>query len=153
MLDVIDRTPTKPGRVRIIPEDGAPFFATVERIDEPIEEGTPLNRALFTSIREAAFHMFAEQDKYENCDFEIQTDIFQSTSGSWQKYKFHTPFFKIPSVSAQIISENALDMKVSIQKVTEKGFEYCISLLKDGSFVSYSNPVMICCQAIAGARI
>lgn len=39
-------TPGKEGRVLITPEDGSPaFFATIEMADEPLNEGTPLNKA------------------------------------------------------------------------------------------------------------
>ena len=43
-----DRIPAegKAGRVLITPENGsAPFYATVTMADEPLEEGTPLNKA------------------------------------------------------------------------------------------------------------
>ncbi|MFR6379807.1 MAG: hypothetical protein ACLUNZ_08375 [Evtepia sp.] len=41
MIEVKDRIPTKPNRIRIVPETGDPFYAVWERADEPIEEGTP----------------------------------------------------------------------------------------------------------------
>lgn len=43
-----DRTPTRPGRVLLTPEDGsAPFFATITRADEPTQNGDPLNKNTF----------------------------------------------------------------------------------------------------------
>jgi hypothetical protein len=42
-LEFKDRVPQKPGRVKITPEDGTAFYATMERADEPIEVGTPLH--------------------------------------------------------------------------------------------------------------
>lgn len=52
MIDVIDREPTRPGRILITPEGGgAPYYATVTRADEPSVIGTPLNKTLFDSIR------------------------------------------------------------------------------------------------------
>lgn len=42
-LEFKDRVPQKPGRVKITPENGTPYYAVLERADEPIEEGTPLN--------------------------------------------------------------------------------------------------------------
>lgn len=40
-----DRLPVNPGRVRIVPENGsAAFYATMERADNPTQEGTPLNK-------------------------------------------------------------------------------------------------------------
>lgn len=41
-----DRTPQYPGRVLITPEDGGePFYATLTLADEPVDEGTALNKA------------------------------------------------------------------------------------------------------------
>ena len=40
-----DRVPKYKGRVLITPENGsAPYYATIARADEPVEEGTPLNK-------------------------------------------------------------------------------------------------------------
>lgn len=40
-----DRIPTKPGRMKITPEDGSPaYYATVEMADEPTQVGTALNK-------------------------------------------------------------------------------------------------------------
>ena len=45
-----DRVPTKPNQVLITPEGGGtPFYATMTRADEPVELGTPLNKATFLS--------------------------------------------------------------------------------------------------------
>ena len=39
-----DRVPKYPGKVLVTPEDGSvPFYAVLNRADEPVEEGTPLN--------------------------------------------------------------------------------------------------------------
>lgn len=44
MIPFIDRLPANPGRILITPEDGdTPFYATVERADNPIVEGTLLD--------------------------------------------------------------------------------------------------------------
>ena len=42
-----NRVPTRPNRRRIVPEAGSglnPFWAVIERADEPVEPGTPLNK-------------------------------------------------------------------------------------------------------------
>lgn len=62
MIEVKDRIPTKPNRIRIVPENGAPFYATWERADEPIEEGTPVNKYLFDSIDEGGHFSNALDD-------------------------------------------------------------------------------------------
>ena len=49
-LEFKDRIPQKPGRVKITPENGTAYYATMERADEPIEPGTPLNAGSFNQI-------------------------------------------------------------------------------------------------------
>ena len=49
-LEFSDRVPQKPGRVKITPENGAAYYATMERADEPIVEGTPLNAKNFNEM-------------------------------------------------------------------------------------------------------
>ena len=49
-LEFKDRVPQKPGRVKITPEEGTAFYATLERADEPIEVGTPLNAGNFNAM-------------------------------------------------------------------------------------------------------
>ena len=49
-LEFKDRVPQKPGRVKITPEEGTAFYATMERADEPIQEGTPLNARNFNEM-------------------------------------------------------------------------------------------------------
>lgn len=51
MINVVDREPTYPGRVRLEKEDGSVEFVTLKRADEPTVEGTPINKALFDSIQ------------------------------------------------------------------------------------------------------
>jgi hypothetical protein len=36
--------------MRITPEDGTTFYATLERADEPLQEGTPLNARNFNEM-------------------------------------------------------------------------------------------------------
>ena len=50
VLEFTDRVPQKPGRVKITPEDGTAFYATMERADEPVIEGTPLNAKNFNEM-------------------------------------------------------------------------------------------------------
>lgn len=44
MAILIDRISEKPGRRKITPENGAPYYATIEMADEPVVTGTPVNR-------------------------------------------------------------------------------------------------------------
>ena len=50
MIEVKDRIPTYPGRVRLIPVAGQANTYDLVRADEPIEPGTPINKALFDSL-------------------------------------------------------------------------------------------------------
>lgn len=50
MIEVFDRIPTYPGRVKLIPVPGQENTFDLVRADAPIEVGTPINRALFESI-------------------------------------------------------------------------------------------------------
>lgn len=50
MIQVVDRVPTYPNRIKITHSDGTSEYVTWERADEPVVEGTPINRALFESI-------------------------------------------------------------------------------------------------------
>ena len=49
-LEFRDRVPGKPGRVKITPENGTAYYATMERADEPIEIGTPLHAGNFNEM-------------------------------------------------------------------------------------------------------
>lgn len=44
-----DRRPTRPNRYKITPESGTPYYAKLERADEPVSEGTALNAATFNA--------------------------------------------------------------------------------------------------------
>ena len=49
-LEFKDRIPQRPGRVKITPENGTAYYATIERADEPVEPGTPLNAVNFNEM-------------------------------------------------------------------------------------------------------
>lgn len=51
MIDVIDRVPTKPGQYIMTDSNGTEKTVTLVRDDHPTVEGTPINKALFDSIR------------------------------------------------------------------------------------------------------
>lgn len=51
MIDVKDRVPTKPNRVKFNFDDGTVKYAIMERADEPVENGTPINKALFSRLQ------------------------------------------------------------------------------------------------------
>lgn len=51
MIEVIDRIPTHPGRVKLTPVEGQENTFDMVRADAPVEPGTPLNKALFDSMQ------------------------------------------------------------------------------------------------------
>lgn len=51
-INFIDRIPTYANRMKITPESGSAYYATVERADSPIENGTPLNAETFNTMYE-----------------------------------------------------------------------------------------------------
>lgn len=54
MLEIKDRVPTQPGRIKLIDEKtGEAKYYTLERADEPTQEGTPLNKATLDAMRTA----------------------------------------------------------------------------------------------------
>ena len=50
----VDRVPTNPNRMKITPENGSPYYATVERADNPSVEGTPVNARNLNAMQDAA---------------------------------------------------------------------------------------------------
>lgn len=50
----VDRVPTNPNRMKITPETGSPYYATVERADNPSVEGTPVNARNLNAMQEAS---------------------------------------------------------------------------------------------------
>ena len=64
---VVDRVPTYPGRVQLTPISGQDNVYDMVRADSPIEEGTPINKALF------------DQKAYTLTD---DVTVYVSTSGS-----------------------------------------------------------------------
>ena len=95
MIEVKDRIPTKPNRIRIVPENGAPFYATWERADEPIEEGTPVNKYLFDSIDEGG-HFSNALD-----DIEMDAQRVTLTAG-WTTVLFQRPLSGVPRVFVSV---------------------------------------------------
>lgn len=54
MIEVLDRVPKYPGRIKLTPVAGQENVYDMGRADEPIVEGTPINKALFDSITNVA---------------------------------------------------------------------------------------------------
>ena len=125
MIEIKDRIPKKPNRILITPENGsAPFYATWQRADEPIEEGTPINKVLFDSIEEGGFS-FTGVDDIEICAMRV------TTNAEWTSVKFDKPFSGIPRVFASTVGTNI----VAFQNVTRTGCQVAVYSL--GSIAAF----------------
>ena len=69
MINVVDRVPTYPNRIKVTKSDGTSEYVTWERADEPTVPGTPINKALFDSI-------------VEDIGLNKNTTLYVSTAGS-----------------------------------------------------------------------
>ena len=49
-IDFKDRVPNHPGRIELIPVDGQPNIFDMARADDPLVDGTPINKALLQSF-------------------------------------------------------------------------------------------------------
>ena len=125
MIEVKDRIPRKPNRIRITPENGTPFYATWERADEPIEEGTPVNKLLFDSIDEGGT-AFTPLD-----DIEIATQKITTNVG-WTAVTFNRPLSGIPQVLTQVL--RAGNYSVAVQNVTRVGCEVAVREIVTGTY-------------------
>lgn len=95
-----DRVPKYPGRVYVTPENGgAPYYATIERADEPVEVGTPLNKATLLSDETAELYekptdTAVPDDLFEILGAERKRAIFgeksEIESGIWDTYSYVT---------------------------------------------------------------
>ena len=125
MIEVKDRIPKRPNRILITPENGsAPFYATWQRADEPIEEGTPINKVLFDSIEEGGY-FGSGVDDIEMCAMKV------TTNAEWTKIKFDKPFSGIPRVFTATTGTNI----VAVQNITRTDCQ--IAVYSFGSLAAY----------------
>lgn len=70
---MIDRQPTKPGRIKLTPDPSADGYYYMERADEPTAEGSAINKAtLFNSTN---------SERY-SCD--LPSEAFELLTKEWQ---------------------------------------------------------------------
>lgn len=117
MIEVKDRIPTKPNRIRIVPENGDPFYAVWERADEPIKEGTPVNKYLFDSIDEGGHFPNALDD------IEIDAQRVTLTAG-WTTVSFLRPLSSVPRVFVSV-SDAAV---VAVKNITRTSCQIAVRL-------------------------
>lgn len=78
------------GRVKITHENGTIEYVTLERADEPIQEGTPINKVLFDKINMLGAHTEIQQ-------YISQTTELNSSSDNWEEVqKGEEAVFELP---------------------------------------------------------
>jgi len=94
MIEVKDRVPTYPGRVRLTPVSGQANTYDMVRADEPIEEGTPINRALFMSIIDevASMRKYVNDSIYALSQRRVLGDLPEGTIISLYEHGVLVPF-------------------------------------------------------------
>lgn len=130
MIEVNDRIPSRPNRIKITPENGsAPYYATWERADEPIDDGTPVNKALFESIDEELFCHTALDD--------IEIDAQRVTvNADWTTVNFTRPLSGIPRVFVSA-SDTYI---ISVRNITAQSCQIAVkSPTTDTGFVASTN--------------
>ena len=71
MINFKNRVPAKPNRKKIIKEDGTSEFVTIEYADEPLTEGTHLDRVAFMGIQ--GFEDFSTEIDFDNMSISTTT--------------------------------------------------------------------------------
>lgn len=146
------RQPKYPGRVKLTFEDGSVKVATMERADEPLVAGDPLNP--FTLLKDETCTMLGGDpetmvpddalqvlaalacssggsgDVGELEDYTLEVGAFKNAAAGWNTYKFREPFEGVPVVALQ--AEDFAGV-VMIKSVTADGFLYCLRTLADAT--------------------
>lgn len=84
-----DRIAVNPGRVLVAPENGAPYYATLTRADNPTQEGDYLNKN--TLLKDTTAALFDLDSDAVPDDVLVVLSRFQNRLGNeyvWEKYSF-----------------------------------------------------------------
>lgn len=97
MIEVIDRIPTYPGRVKLIPVPGQADTYDMVRADEPIVVGTPLNKALFDSMQNLITEAVHTLDNkiFEFSQFSEISSLADGASFALYENGILTPYIKL----------------------------------------------------------
>ena len=107
-----DRVPTQPGRVKVTHTDGSTEYVTVERADNPTQEGTPLNKAtLFTNSNENRFGCELPSEALDLIAKEWTVTISQSGWSSSQTNGYYTNRVTVSGMKA--VYNPIVSLKVS----------------------------------------
>ena len=143
-----DRQPLYPNRVLITPEDGsAPYYATVTRADEPVDEGHRLNKYTLLkditcgmlgldpaeAVPDDALQMLAalassggsgSGDVGELEDLTVKIGRLTNAGAGWNTYKFPEPLEAAPQ--AVVLQPVEFSGWAEIRSITAEGFLYCL---------------------------
>ena len=123
MIEVKDRIPTYPGRVKLIPVAGQANTYDLVRADEPIEAGTPINKALFESINT---EMESMRQQIDNALFELSNRLSLSSIAEGTEFGLYENGVLIPYIKLRN-SYNSQQRVVVIRKDIIKLSSYVIS--------------------------
>lgn len=147
------RQALNPGRIKLTFEDGSTKYAVMERADNPVVEGDPLNPYTLlkdetctmlggdpeTMVPDDAFQMLAalaasgggSGDVGELEDTTLEVGTITNAGAGWNTFKFRQPFEGVPNVVCQA---EAFDGIVQVQNVTKDGFQYCLRTQASGTY-------------------
>ncbi len=146
------RQSLNPGRIKLTFEDGSVKYATMERADNPVVEGHPLNPYTLlkdetctmlggdpeTMVPDDAFQMLAALaasggggggDVGDLEDTALEVGAIVNAGAGWNTFHFRETFDAPPQVVLQ--AEN-FEGTVLIKDITAEGFLYCLRLLTAG---------------------
>lgn len=142
-----DRQPLNPNRVLVTPEDGStPFYATIKRADNPVDEGHRLNKHTLlkditcgmlglepeTAVPDDALQMLAalassggsgSGDVGELEDLTVKIGTLTNSGAGWNTFKFPETMEAAPQVVLQPVNFSGW---VEIQSISADGFLYCL---------------------------
>lgn len=147
------RQALNPGRIKLTFEDGSTKYAVMERADNPVVEGDPLNPYTLlkdetctmlggdpeTMVPDDAFQMLAalaasgggSGDVGELEDTALEVGSFVNSGAGWNTFKFREAFDAAPQVVCQA---EDFDGIVQVKSITADGFLYCLRTLSTGSY-------------------
>lgn len=99
MIEVKDRIPTHPGRVKLVPVKGEENTYDMVRADSPIEAGTPLNKALFDSMQNYIYNAVQAIDNkvFEFSQFAEVDSLPDGATFGLRENGILTPYIKVKS--------------------------------------------------------
>lgn len=142
-----DRVPVNPGRVRIVPENGsAAFYATMERADNPTQEGTPINKnTLLKDATAAKFGLGGDAVPDEALNLLSRLHSGLANEYVWKKQSYVPPTYTQESLGSGKGYTGSTDSVPQAQVSDE------ITVADDGT-VTLVNPTTVTITSAATAQ-